>query len=80
MDNLIARVATAAGITPDIARQAVSLVVDFVKREMGNRDWRFIDGSGAEFTPEMISSLILRRLKEDAETFREWWRARETGR
>jgi len=33
MDNLIARVATAAGTTPDIARQAVALVVDFVKRE-----------------------------------------------
>jgi hypothetical protein len=33
MDNLIARVATAADTTPDIARQAVSLVVDFVKRE-----------------------------------------------
>jgi hypothetical protein len=33
MDNLIARVATAADITPDIARQAVSLVVDFIKRE-----------------------------------------------
>jgi hypothetical protein len=33
MDNLIARVATAAGTTPDIARQAVSLIVDFIKRE-----------------------------------------------
>jgi hypothetical protein len=33
MDNLIARVATAADITPDVARQAVALVVDFVERE-----------------------------------------------
>jgi hypothetical protein len=33
MDNLIARVATAADVTPDIARQAVSLIVDFIKRE-----------------------------------------------
>ena len=33
MDNLIARVATAADVTPDTARQAVSLVLDFVKRE-----------------------------------------------
>ena len=33
MDNLIARVATAAGTTPDTARQAVSLIVDFIKRE-----------------------------------------------
>jgi hypothetical protein len=33
MDNLIARVATAAGTTPDTARQAVALIVDFIKRE-----------------------------------------------
>jgi hypothetical protein len=33
MDNLIARVATAADITPDLARQAIALVVDFVRRE-----------------------------------------------
>jgi hypothetical protein len=33
MDNLIARVATAADVTPDIARQAVSLIVDFIERE-----------------------------------------------
>jgi hypothetical protein len=33
MENLIARVATAANVTPDIARQAVSLIVDFIERE-----------------------------------------------
>jgi hypothetical protein len=33
MDNLIARVAGAAGVPADTARQAVSLVVDFIKRE-----------------------------------------------
>ena len=33
MENLIARVATAANVPPDTARQAVSLVVDFIKRE-----------------------------------------------
>jgi hypothetical protein len=33
MDNLIARVAAAADTTPDIARKAVALVVDFIKRE-----------------------------------------------
>jgi hypothetical protein len=33
MDNLIARVATATDIAPETARQAVSLVVDFIKRE-----------------------------------------------
>jgi hypothetical protein len=33
MENLIARVATAANVPPDTARQAVGLVVDFIKRE-----------------------------------------------
>ncbi len=33
MPNLIARVATATGATPDIARQAVALILDFLKRE-----------------------------------------------
>src|SRR5271170_555230 len=33
MDNLIARVASAADTTPDVARKAVALVLDFIKRE-----------------------------------------------
>ena len=33
MDNLIARVAAAANTTPETARQAVALIVDFLKRE-----------------------------------------------
>ena len=33
MDNLIARVATAANTSPETARQAVALIVDFLKRE-----------------------------------------------
>jgi hypothetical protein len=33
MDNLIARVATAAQTTPETARKAVALVVDFIRRE-----------------------------------------------
>jgi hypothetical protein len=33
MDNLIARVATAASITPDVARKAVALIGDFIQRE-----------------------------------------------
>ncbi|HEY1940561.1 MAG TPA: DUF2267 domain-containing protein [Roseiarcus sp.] len=33
MDNLIARVAAAAQTNADIARKAVALVVDFIKRE-----------------------------------------------
>jgi hypothetical protein len=33
MDNLIARVAQASGATPEIARQAVALIIDFLERE-----------------------------------------------
>jgi hypothetical protein len=33
MPNLIARVATAADTTPDVARQAIALVIDFIKRD-----------------------------------------------
>ncbi len=33
MDNLIARVATAANTTPDVARKAVALIGDFIQRE-----------------------------------------------
>ena len=32
-DGLIARVAASAGVTPDAARKAIALVVDFVMRE-----------------------------------------------
>jgi hypothetical protein len=33
MENLIARVATAANISPDVARKAVALIGDFLRRE-----------------------------------------------
>ena len=33
MDNLIAEVAGAAGVEPDVARKAVALILDFLKRE-----------------------------------------------
>ena len=33
MENLIARVAATAGATPDVARKAVALVLDFIARE-----------------------------------------------
>jgi hypothetical protein len=33
MENLIARVATAADLSPDVARKAVALIGDFVQRE-----------------------------------------------
>ena len=33
MDNLIADVAASAGVAPDVARKAVALILDFLKRE-----------------------------------------------
>ena len=33
MDNLIARVATATNLSPDVARKAVALMADFIQRE-----------------------------------------------
>ena len=33
MDNLIARVATAADLSPEVARKAVALIGDFIQRE-----------------------------------------------
>lgn len=33
MENLIARVATAADLSPDVARRAVALIGDFIQRE-----------------------------------------------
>ena len=33
MENLIAEVASSAGVEPDVARKAVALVLDFLKRE-----------------------------------------------
>lgn len=42
-------------------------VVQFIKRQMGNKDWKFRTEGGSIFTPEEISALILKRLKEDAE-------------
>lgn len=43
-------------------------VVQFVKRQLGDKTWRFNTENGGEFTPEEISAMVIRRLKEDAET------------
>lgn len=43
-------------------------VVQFVKRQMGNPSWKFRTEQGDMYTPEEISAIILKRLKEDAET------------
>ena len=42
-------------------------VVQFVKRQMGDPTWKFRTESGNSYTPEEVSALILKRLKEDAE-------------
>lgn len=59
--------------TPVIGSTAKSIsvsdptnTVQFVKRQMGNASYKF-PISGEMFTPEDLSALILKRLKEDAE-------------
>jgi molecular chaperone DnaK len=44
-------------------------VAQFVKRQMGNKDWMFEPSCGGSYGPEEVSAIILRRLKEDAELF-----------
>lgn len=51
-------------------RSAVSSplnTVQFIKRQMGDPSWKFRMDEGDVYTPEEISALILKRLKEDAE-------------
>jgi molecular chaperone DnaK len=43
-------------------------VVQFVKRQMGNPSWKFPTESGHVYTPEEVSAIIIKRMKEDAET------------
>lgn len=40
-------------------------VVQFVKRQIGDKAWKFTTEQNEDFTPEEISAMILRRLKED---------------
>lgn len=42
-------------------------VCQLVKRQMGEKNWRFLADNDKEYTAEAISALILRRLLEDAE-------------
>ena len=42
-------------------------VCQLVKRQMGERDWRFVAENNREYTAEAVSALILRRLINDAE-------------
>jgi molecular chaperone DnaK len=41
--------------------------VQFVKRQMGNPDWRFETSTGRSYSAEEVSAFILRKLKQDAE-------------
>jgi len=44
-------------------------VVDFVKRQMGNPNYTFINEADESYTPEDISAIILKRIKADCEAF-----------
>ena len=44
-------------------------VVSFIKRYMGDNDYRVTAPSGKTYSPEMISALILRKLAQGAEQF-----------
>ena len=55
MDNLIARVATAANIPPEIARKAVALIGDFIQREAPEEAVRDLFDKATEF-PAIIAS------------------------
>ena len=41
--------------------------VQYVKRSIGEKNWKFLTDDGKGFSAEEISAIILRRLKEDAE-------------
>ena len=42
-------------------------VVQFVKRQMGDPNWRFESTNGHSYTAEEVSAVILKKLKNDAE-------------
>ncbi|MFE7744795.1 Hsp70 family protein [Nocardia sp. NPDC057455] len=42
-------------------------VAQFVKRQMGNPDYRFVTSDDRAYSAEEVSAMILKRLKEDAE-------------
>ncbi len=43
-------------------------VVQFVKRQMGDPNWKFESANGHSYSAEEISAIILKKLKNDAET------------
>ena len=50
-----------------IAMEDPSHVIEAIKREMGNKNY-FVVYQGKKLTPEFISALIMKKLKQDAET------------
>lgn len=55
----------------DMAKHSVATspldVVQFVKRQMGDPNWRFETANGHQYTSEEISAIILKKIKSDAE-------------
>src|SRR5699024_3099977 len=43
--------------------------VQFVKRQIGNKAYKFLTDDDLEFTAEELSAVLLKRLKTDAENF-----------
>jgi len=56
MDNLIARVAAAANMTPEVARKAVALVGDFIQREAPEEAVHDLFDKAPEFRAIIASS------------------------
>ncbi len=50
------------------AELAPNNVVQFVKRQMGKKEYTYLTEDDREFTPEELSAMILKRVKEDCET------------
>ena len=68
IDERVIRVGKAAEY---MERQHPERVARFVKQQMGKRDWQFIDCVGAEWAPETLSALLLKKLKQTAEAYLE---------
>lgn len=51
----------------NMATAAPDDVVQYVKRQIGDPDWRFDSSTGQSYTAEEISAIILRRIKAGAE-------------
>lgn len=65
-DNLV----TVGKIAKQSARAVPEQIVEFVKREMGKSKVEFFRAfNQKDYSPEELSALILRKLKQDAETY-----------